>query len=53
MARPHCGIHRQVELICPSCLGRRGGRKTAKMHPGAHKSWGRKGARARIMKKAA
>jgi hypothetical protein len=40
----YCSIHGDI-LICPTCTGREGGKKTAKVHAGKHALWGKKGGR--------
>jgi len=40
----YCSIHGDL-LICPTCEGAKGGKKTAKLYAGKHKLWGKKGGR--------
>jgi len=54
MARPptrhYCPIHGDL-LICPTCTGQKGGRKTAKSHAGEHAQWGKLGGRPKKKKR--
>lgn len=50
MTKPKCTIHDR-ELICPSCVGAKGGKRTARKHAGKQEGWGKQGGRGK--KKAA
>ena len=51
MPRPvYCEIHGDL-LICPTCSGQKGGKKTAKLYAGKHKLWGKKGGRPKKRKR--
>lgn len=41
---PMCSIHKR-KLICPSCEGAKGGKKTAKKHGAKLSDWGKQGGR--------
>jgi hypothetical protein len=41
----YCVIHLLQLLICPICEGKKGGRKTARLHKGEHAKWGKMGGR--------
>jgi len=45
--QPHCPKHPEQVLICPRCLGRKGGKTTAKLHPEKLREWGKLGGRPR------
>jgi hypothetical protein len=44
----HCPIHKDTELICPRCIGSRGGKTTTKKHRRKLSGWGKSGGRPRI-----
>jgi hypothetical protein len=46
----YCHIHGDL-LVCLTCLGQKGGKKTAKVHAGKHSEWGKKGGRPKKKKK--
>jgi GAF domain len=43
----YCSIHKDTELICPRCIGSRGGKTTTKKHRRKLASWGKTGGRPR------
>jgi len=45
--QPHCPKHPEQVLICPRCLGRKGGKTTAKLHADQQREWGKLGGRPR------
>jgi hypothetical protein len=42
-----CPVHKETELICPRCIGSRGGKTTAKKHRKQLSRWGKSGGRPR------
>jgi hypothetical protein len=46
--KPHCKKHPEQSLICPKCVGRKGGAKSlASITPEQFKAWGKLGGRPR------
>ena len=46
--KPHCKKHPEQALICPKCVGRKGGEKSlASITPEQFKDWGKRGGRPR------
>lgn len=43
-----CPIHRDTELICPRCIGSRGGKSTTKKYRRKLSRWGKSGGRPRL-----
>ena len=41
----YCDIHKLQPLVCPICEGARGGKRTARKHPGKARKWGKLGGR--------
>jgi hypothetical protein len=41
----YCDIHPMVVLRCPVCDGKKGGKKTAKLHKHKLSEWGKMGGR--------
>jgi len=41
---PHCPKH-SVKMVCPKCIGSRGGRKTTTKHKNRLSTWGKMGGR--------
>jgi hypothetical protein len=51
-AESYCHIHGDL-LVCPTCVGKQGGKKTAKIHKGKHSAWGKLGGRPKKKKRRA
>jgi hypothetical protein len=41
----YCPIHPLTRMICPRCIGARGGKKTNKLHAEKLSKWGKRGAK--------
>jgi hypothetical protein len=39
----YCPIHPLTRMICPRCIGARGGKKTNKLHAEKLSKWGKRG----------
>lgn len=43
----YCPIHKDTELICPRCIGSRGGKTTTRKYRRKLSRWGKSGGRPR------
>ena len=43
----YCPLHPLTKMICPRCIGKKGGKTTARKYPKKFSRWGKKGGRPR------